>query len=832
MKLSAIDQLSERKEYQDLVDLALDLRSSWNHCADKVWRQLEPDLWDITRNPWAVLQSASQIRILEFINDKNFSVLVKKLAKERKKDLNSPGWFQKQYPKAPLKSIAYFSMEFMLSEALPIYSGGLGNVAGDQLKAASDLGVPVIGIGLLYSQGYFRQFIDKEGNQQEVYPYNDPGQLPIRPARLPNGEWLRIKINFPGWPFWLRTWEVKVGKTTLYLLDSNDIGNYPGLRGITSELYGGDHELRFLQELVLGLGGWRLLEALGVEPEICHMNEGHSAFAILERAFSFMQKTKQPFEVALAATRVGNIFTTHTAVSAGFDRFSCDLLKKYLGRYAETKLGISIERLIALGQLHPNDDFNMAYLAIRGSGYVNGVSQLHGTVSRHLFKDLFPRHPEEEIPIHYVTNGVHMPSWDSKESDDIWTEACGKERWHGKTEELEKKFRDVPDEKLWDLRNKSRSLLVEFARSRLVRQLETRGASKDDIEKAKSVLNANALTLGFARRFAGYKRPDLLLQDEDRLIRILTNPYHPVQLIIAGKAHPADSEGHALIQKWMKFIFRAEVRAQVVFLSDYDMLLTEQLVQGVDLWINTPRRPWEASGTSGMKVLVNGGLNLSELDGWWAEAYSPEVGWALGDHNGHSDDPNWDKKEANDLYELLEKEIISEFYNRNEKNIPVAWVRRIRESMARLTPHFSSNRTVREYAEKFYLPAAKLYNERAKNNGSLARKIVDWHGSLQENWDKIHFGDLKVKTLNDQHLFQVEVYLSGLDPQSIKVELYSQTLKTEMQYQGDKTASAPMHIYETQVPATIPISFFTPRIVPYFKECLIPLECNKILWQR
>jgi starch phosphorylase len=820
------------KGYNSLEDLALNLRSSWNHSTDVIWHQIDPELWELTHNPWAVLQTASREKLTTLMSDQKFSSLINDLVKSRKDALSSSSWFQKNHPNSSLTCIAYFSMEFMLSEALPIYSGGLGNVAGDQLKAASDLGVPVVAIGLLYSQGYFRQFIDKNGDQQELYPYNDPGQLPIKPLRLPNGEWLRLKIDLPGWSLWLRTWEVKVGRIKLYLLDSNDIANIPAHRGITSELYGGDRELRLKQELVLGIGGWRLLEALNIKPEICHLNEGHAAFVVLERALSFMQKTKQSFDIAMAATRKGNVFTTHTAVSAGFDRFSPDLVEKYLGTYAKNKLGITFERLLALGRLNPNEDFNMAYLAIRGSGSVNGVSQLHGVVSRHLFEDLFPRWPEEEVPVGFVTNGVHMPSWDSSVSDDLWTEACGKERWLGKTEEIENKIRVIPDTKIWQMRNQSRGHLIDYTRARLSRQLEARGASKDAIEKSKSFLNPNALTLGFARRFAAYKRPDLLLSDEDRLLRILTNKDRPVQLIIAGKAHAADREGHALIKKWMKFISRPEARCSVIFLSDDDMILTEHLIQGVDLWINTPRRPWEACGTSGMKVLVNGGLNLSELDGWWAEAYAPEVGWALGDGKEHGDDPNWDKAEANILYDILEKEVIPEFYTRDARQIPIAWTTKIRESMARLTPRFSSNRTVREYTEKFYLPASKDYRKRSENNGALAKQIVDWELSLEQNWGKLGFGEVKIETSKDQHLFEVQIYLNNLDRQAIKVELYSASMTKEMKYQGQIPNTQNGHIYRAEIPATYPASTFTARIIPHYQGVAIPLESNHILWQR
>lgn len=810
------------KGYASLENLALNLRSSWNHSADEIWQQLDPELWDLTQNPWAVLQTASKDKLASILANPKFSALVKSLTKEKTKSLKASTWFGKCYASSALKCVAYFSMEYMLSEALPIYSGGLGNVAGDQLKAASDLGVPVIGIGLLYSQGYFRQFIDQSGRQQELFPYNDPGQLPITPLRLPNGEWLRLKIELPGWPLWLRTWEVKVGRRTLYLLDSNDLANFPGHRGITSELYGGDRELRLKQELILGIGGWRLLTALGIEPEVCHMNEGHAAFAVLERAYSFMQKTKQPFEVALAATRAGNLFTTHTPVAAGFDVFSRDLIWKYLGKYAETKLQIPCEKLLALGQINPDDNFNMAYLAIRGSGFINAVSQLHGVVSQHLFANLFPRFPIKEIPIGYVTNGVHMPTWDSSIADQLWTKSCGKDRWIGKTEDLEKKIRTVPDIEIWEMRNVSRDKLVQYTRSRLARQLGARGARSEEIEKVSSFLNPNALTLGFARRFAEYKRPDLLLTDPDRLIRILTHQDRPVQLIIAGKAHPADAAGHALIKKWMEFISRPEVRPHIIFLSDYDMILTEHLVQGVDVWINHPRRPMEACGTSGMKVLVNGGLNVSELDGWWAEAYTPEVGWAIGDKKEHGIDPSLDITDAKALYDLLENEVIPEFYTRDETMMPKAWINRIRESMARLTPQFSSNRTVREYTEKFYLKAAENFQKRSENQGHLAQQIVEWKNAIEQNWNHIHFGDV----LFENGKYEVQVYLDGIDPHAVRVELFSEEEIRQMNYVRNEGKG---HIYSLDIPE--PISGFTPRILPYFSDVSVPLESTQILWQ-
>jgi starch phosphorylase len=578
--------------FDSLARLALDMRWSWNHYTDEVWRTLDPVQWELTHNPWGLLQTVSKDRLQRAFADPEFSGMVDSLVQSRNRADETPAWFQLKHPKADLTSVAYFSMEFMVSESLPIYSGGLGNVAGDQLKAASDLGVPVVGVGLLYQQGYFRQAIDKNGAQQEFYPYNDPGQLPIAPVRLQNGEWLRLEIDLPGYSVWLRAWQAQVGRVKLYLLDSNDAANVPVHRGITSELYGGGLELRLKQEILLGIGGWRLLAALGIRPDVCQLNEGHAALAVLERALSFMTETGQAFEAALAVTRSGNLFTTHTAVPAGFDRFDPALIDQYLGGYAKKKLGLSLHDLLALGRVDPTDaseSFTMAYLAIRGSGAVNGVSRLHGAVSRRLFAPLFPKWPEAEVPVGYVTNGVHMPSWDSAAADDLWTEACGKDRWLGETETLEQGIRRLSDARLWQFRSAASTSLVEYARTQLGRELAASGAPADAVEGAAHLFDPRALTLGFARRFASYKRPNLLLHDRDRLLRLLSDPERPVQLIMAGKAHPADQTGQALIREWVQFIRRPEVRAHAIFLGDYDMLLAERLVQGVDVWINTPR---------------------------------------------------------------------------------------------------------------------------------------------------------------------------------------------------------------------------------------------------
>jgi starch phosphorylase len=820
-----------------LTELALNLHWSWNHAADELWNRLDSELWEETQNPWVILQTVSKGKIQTALKTPRFRKLLDELLREKRESYTSAAWFQTKHPGSALTSIAYFSMEFMLSEALPIYSGGLGNVAGDQMKAASDLGVPVIGVGLLYGQGYFRQDLDSGGRQQALYPVNDPGQLPIRPLREANGEWLRLQIQLPESKLWLRCWEVSVGRLKLYLLDSNDFSNSAAHRCLTGQLYGGDAEMRLRQEIILGIGGWRLLRALGLQPEVCHLNEGHAAFAVLERARFYMEDHKKPLDLALNVTRAGNLFTTHTAVAAGFDLFDPGLMGKYLTHYAKEELAICLEDLLALGRRNPADPaepFNMAYLAVRGSGQVNGVSQLHGQVSREIFQPLFPRWPQREVPIGSVTNGIHVPTWDSEVADTVWTAACGKKRWCG-ARPVKDEIRELPDAALWQMRTNERKYLIDRMRRRYARQLAAAGGGSPDTSK---IFNENTLTLGFARRFATYKRPNLLLHDPERLARLLSDSQRPMQLILAGKAHPQDLQGQELIQQWNDFLQRPEVSGRVVFLSDYDMLLAQELVQGIDLWINTPRRPWEACGTSGMKVLVNGGLNLSELDGWWAEAYSPEVGWAIGDGKEHGDDPAWDAAEAEAVYTLLEREVIPEFYERNENGMPSKWLRRVRESMTRLTSEFSASRAIREYTESRYLPAASGYRDRAATDSKVGASLLQWQQNLARHWNMVRFGTVNVETRDGQHFFRVEVFPGGLKPDALRVELYADPVQGNASALVAMTASksgvdsSEAQTYCAQVSASRPTSDYTPRIVPYHPSATIPLEATQILWQR
>jgi starch phosphorylase len=821
-----------------LAELALDLRSSSDYGAEEFWRQLAPDIWAVTRNPWLILQTASETRLRELAEDPTFRRELDLRLAAHGASLGTPGWFQETHAGSPLGAVAYLSLEFGLSESLPIYSGGLGILAGDFLKAASDLGVPLVGVGLLYQQGYFRQVLDAQGSQHELFPYNDPTQLPITPVRDAEGGWLRMAFEPPGRTLWLRVWEARVGRVRLYLLDSNDPLNTPADRGITGELYGGGPELRIQQESVLGIGGWRLLQTLGIRPEICHLNEGHAAFAILARAASFVEETGQPFDVALAATRPGNLFTTHTPVAAGFDRFEPALAARYLAPLAE-RVGVPVERILALGRANPADasePFHMAYLAIRGSGAVNGVSRLHGEVSRRLFQPLFPRWPEREVPVGHVTNGVHTPSWEAAPIGEILDAACGPQRWHDCLEAVECALRGLSDEQLWELRGGLRRALVDFVRIRLARQRAAAGAVEARVAGAGLPLDPNALTLGIARRFATYKRPNLLLEQPERLARLLADPRRPVQLLVAGKAHPADASGKALIHAWSEFLRRPELHGRAVFLDDYDMLLAERLVQGVDVWINTPRRPWEASGTSGMKVLVNGGLNVSELDGWWAEAFAPDVGFALGDGREHGEDPTWDAAEGEALYGILETQVIPEFYQRDARGIPLRWLARVRESMARLTPRFSTNRMVREYTETYYLPLAAAYRRRAADQGKQAAAIVRWRDAVAAHWGGVHVASVTAESTGDRHRFRAQVYLGDLAPDAARVELYAEPIGAEqavregMARDERLAGAANAFRFSASVPATRPASDYTVRVIPHYPGAGVPLESNAILW--
>lgn len=814
---------------QALSELALDLHWTWSHGSDRLWQALDRASWEVTANPPVILESVSEERLADLSRDHAFVDEVRRAVWERAEYLADPGWYGRTYPNEQVTA-AYFSMEFGLGEALGLYAGGLGVLAGDFLKASSDLAIPVIGVGLLYQQGYFRQVIDEGGNQLEAFPYNDPITMPIFPVRDRAGAWLCVPVDLPGRSVLLRLWQANVGRTRCFLLDTNHPLNSPGDRGIASQLYDAVPERRLLQEIVLGIGGWRALEAAGFEVNVLHLNEGHVAFAALERARSFANKFRVSFDEACLATRAGNIFTTHTPIAAGFDSFDAALVTKYLRDYAGT-LGISVEGLLELGRgraQNQREQFNMAFLAGRLSGSISAVSAPHEQVSRRMAQPAFARWPEDEIPITHVTNGIHTPSWDSEDSDHLWTRLCGKGRWRGDLAVCAC-IGSASDEEIWSMRALQRKELVDYARAHLVRDLGHRGADLAAIERVRHVLDPNALTLGLARRFATYKRPTLILHDLERLRRMLLDPHRRVQLLVAGKAHPRDSEGKALIRAFTSLAQDPQMRDHVVFVEDYDIGSAQRMVAGVDVWLNTPETQWEACGTSGMKVLVNGGLNLSTLAGWWEEAYQPQFGWALG---GKGAD------EAAELYDLLEQKVIPEFYDRDELGLPRRWIARVRSSMTQLTPRFSANRMLREYVERLYLPAAHAFARRIENEGKIVRELNAWRSTIRRDWPSLHFGRVHLEETAEVYRFAIEVYFGELKPELVRVELYADPLGNDPSERIAMKKDRPIegsingYFYLAQVDKHRAAADYTARVVPYHSEAQVPLEENEILWQR
>ncbi|WP_029922594.1 alpha-glucan family phosphorylase [Nevskia soli] len=821
---------------ESLPDLALNVRWTWSHAADRLWLDLAPDIWSATHNPWLLLQTVPQARLDECARDEAFLRNLARVTALRMEYLTQPTWCS-QFGSAKPPLVAYFCLEFGLAEAMPLYAGGLGILAGDTLKTASDLGVPMVGVGLMYSEGYFRQVLDADGYQHELFPPNVPSTLPVAPAFDSSGVQLSIRLELPGRSLSVQVWKVQVGRVSLLLLDCNDPRNSAADRGITATLYPAGLETRFVQQLVLGIAGWRVLEALGYIPEVCHFNEGNAALVALERIRALMQEKKLGFLDALWTARAGNVFTTHTPVAAAFDTFPTEMVLKYLRHYLEEH-GIGEEDFLALGRCNRSDGaepFNPSYFGLRTAGRINGVSQIHRDVSRNLYQRLYPRRPMQEIPVEYVTNGVHVPSWDSAWSDEIWTEACGKRRWHGGLDEMGPSIEALNSQVLWGLRSKQRADLVTSARQRLARQLHQTGRDASLIEAATHVLDPNVLTLGFARRFTSYKRPNLLLHDPERLARLLRNTQHPVQFIVAGKAHPQDEAGKTMIRQWVQFSQRPDVRGRVVFLEDYDIDLAREMVQGIDVWINTPRRPWEACGTSGMKVLVNGGLNLSELDGWWVEAYTPKVGWGL-QGAALGEEAAIDANEAETLYRLLEQEVVPLFYARDAEGIAQGWVTMMRTSMSILAPRFSSNRMLREYFESVYCPAATAFAQRLADGARLASELRAWASALRAGWHEIRFSNYEHQRDGDCLRFSLHLYLGEILPDSVSVEMYADAAGDDvpgahvMRRGSAIPGGMNAYVYIVEVQTRRPATDFTPRVVPFHPCAAVPLELELIRW--
>jgi starch phosphorylase len=819
-----------------LAELSFDLRWTYNHRADELFETLDPYLWGLTHNPYLIIETVSLDHCNNLAKDETFVNNLNNIKEEWRKFDSSATWFAKNYPDTKIKNIAYFSMEFGIDESLPLYAGGLGILAGDYLKTAEDLGVPVIGIGLLYQKGYFHQIVDSTGMQNEVYPYNDPHSLPIAPLRDNSGEWLRIILTLPERTITLRVWFAKIGNTQLFFLDSNDPVNLPIDRGITGDLYESGKEVRLIQEMILGIGGFKLLKTLKIDFNLCHMNEGHAAFVVLERIYDWMITNNcGNFYEALASTRAGNIFTTHTPIAAGFDLFDSSLIHHYLSHYI-TRCNITVEDFINLGKKNPaadnNEPFNMAYLAIRGSNFVNAVSKIHQAVSQDLFSDLFDRWPLDEIPVDYITNGIHTPTWISEESDKFWIKYCdGLPGYKKFSTENSKFILKVSDSDIWDFEMRNRLYMINEIQKHMNKMQVC-----CNLTQKPSFLDPNALYIGVARRFTGYKRLNLLLNDKNRLRNILTNTHYPVRILIGGKAHPSDVKGKEHIKEWIEFASEQELNNKIFFLLDYDMDIAQKLTGGIDIWLNCMKRPLEASGTSGMKILSNGGLNCSILDGWWSEAYNENVGWAIGGKSETVQYFNDDKADSEALYSMLENTIIPEFFNRDKNGIPVKWVQKIRQSMATLTPAFSTYRMMKEYIEKAYIPMSGNYEKRNENGGKIALEIVEWKNKLNKNWGGIHFANPSFEKNNSTYNVKCMIWLGIIEPEAIKVQLYTilngKPFITDMKINKSITGAINGFIYEAQASAEVPQNDYTIRVIPYHPDAVVPLEFSQILWQK
>jgi len=764
----------------DLLMIAYDLWWSWNPQAIQLFRRMDADLWEQTgHNPVAMLGALQQERLDELQHDEGFLAQLERLGHQLRDYKSAPTWFSKSHGASDQPRIVYLSAEFGLTECMPIYSGGLGLLAGDHMKAASELGIPLVGVGLLYQRGYFTQYLNTDGWQQERYNDNDFFNMPIRHLVGAEGQPLKVRIDFPRRVVVAQAWDVHVGRVRLFLLDTNVPENSVEDRKITAELYGGDNERRIQQEIVLGIGGIRAIAALGYRCSAGHLNEGHSAFSALERVRALVADHNFVVGHALEIVRKTTVFTTHTPVPAGIDQFSEPMMQSYFGEFAR-QMGMSWSEFMTLGRLEANDrnaPFNMMSLALNMSYRANGVSRLHGRVSRRMVERGWPAVPIDEVPIVPITNGVHTRSWISQEMSELFDRYLGP-AWSAQPADqtIWERIEHIPDEELWRTHERRRERLVAAARRRVVRQLEQRGALDHEIHLAGEALNTTALTIGFARRFAPYKRATLLLRDPDRLKRLLTSDTRPVQLIIAGKAHPNDQSGKDLIREIIHFAHQPELRRRIVFLEDYEISLARSLVQGVDLWLNTPRRPMEACGTSGMKVVFNGGLNASILDGWWDEAYARDRGWAIGSGEEYTDGNLQDHIESDALYVLLEEDIIPLFYERDTDGLPRGWIARMKSSMRALCPRFNANRMIREYAERFYVPAISDCDRLGSDREALAT-YCEWKDNVSRNWDQVAISKVESHDGGRVSVGQsvgvtASVFLGALTPRDVRVELY------------------------------------------------------------
>jgi len=824
-------------ELQALEDLAMNLRWSWDERTRDLFRWVDPDAWDATvHDPVRLLGVVSRERLETLAADPGFKGFLAEVREELTRYLEADRWFQSR-DGSPLRKVAYFSPEFGIAEALPQYSGGLGVLAGDHLKAASDLGLPLVGIGLMYRHGYFRQSLTSDGWQQERYPDLDPHAMALTPC-----EGVRVEIDLAGTPLAARVWRADVGRVPLYLLDTDVEENSPEVRSITDRLYGGDTEHRLRQEILLGIGGVRALDALGVDAQVFHTNEGHAGFLGLERIRQLVVGEGLSYREAIEAVRGGCIFTTHTPVPAGIDRFPRELIEKYFAGWA-AEVGITLDELMALGHRPgdaPEERFNMAVMGLRLAGRSNGVAKLHGEVSREMFNDLWPDVPVEETPIGSITNGVHAHTWTAPEMSDLFTKYV-LPQWQEATPDRWERLADARDDEIWRVRELGREQLVTFVRRRLKEQLMARGLSASDVEWTESVLDPSALTIGFARRFATYKRATLLLSQPERLKQLLLSTSRPVQLIFAGKSHPADDTGKELIRQINAFAADPEVRHRFVFLEDYDIAMARALLHGSDVWLNNPRRPQEACGTSGMKAALNGALNLSILDGWWDECFDGDNGWAISSAEGVEDLARRDEIEASSLFDLLEHQVVPLFYDR-QGPVPRGWVQRVKRSLITLGPFVTATRMVRDYTEELYEPAAAQADAMREGGHARAKALAAWKAEVADAWAGVAVKhvevDVDVAALGSERAVRAVVDLGALRPEDVEVQLLhgpegqggelSVTAIEPMTHEGSDGQAA---TYVGSLSCTQAGRYgLTVRVVPAHEDLVTPAELGRIAW--
>ncbi len=832
---------------EPLRKLASNLHWDWNMESKDLFRRLDRDLWEESKhNPVLMLGTISQQRLQEVAEDEGFIAQMSRAAQELDDYLKSRAWFRKQRGTKE-ECYAYFSMEFGLAKCLPIYSGGLGVLAGDHLKSASDLGLPLVGVGLLYQEGYFSQYLNADGWQQEHYPINDFYNMPLHLERNPDGSELRIEVDYPGRKVVARVWRVQVGTVPLYLLDTNIDINSRYDQDISDRLYGGDKVLRMHQEIMLGIGGVKMLRALGLHVTTYHANEGHAAFMSLERMRVLMQEENLTFDQAKQVVVASSVFTTHTPVPAGFDLFEPDMVMHYVGDYAPI-FGLGREQFLALGRQNTGDfssPFNMAILAIKMSSFVNGVAALHGVVSRHLFKDLWPGLPLSEVPVTSITNGVHARSCVAKSTQELYDRYLGPD-WEmtRRDDRFWERVYSIPDEEVWRNHERARLDLVMFAREWLVKCLRDRGAAQAEIDQAQEVLDPTVLTIGFARRFATYKRASLFLRDVERIKRVLHSKDRPVQFVIAGKSHPEDIPGKELIREIIHFVRDQGMGDSIVFLPNYDIQISRLMVAGCDVWLNTPRRPREASGTSGMKAAMNGVLNLSILDGWWDEADYVRTGWPIGHGEEYHDQKYQDEVEANALYDLIEKEVVPLFYNRDENSIPRGWVGKMKDAIRLNCPRFNTARMVKDYARLAYFPASDRFSIMTENHYEPAKQLARWKKQVFEKWYDIKIEAIDISADTDVKVNQpigvkARINLAGLTPSDVQVELYQGKVdqygdivdgeSVIMEYHGQDNNNASLYTADI-IYTSSGMQGLSLRVLPKHENLSSRNELGLILW--